>query len=436
MHSNLRELIDANIDVPFVVEIDPDDISIPGQDAIIRYMGNELRYPYPDYTFDWRIKTERGTLAKRISSWLYQRHAIKLDSQSRAQIGNIVDRYRLYRNAFYFKFDTGLFWEIGEFGDAESCYWQSKNHMRAYLNGSGRVYTMKIYDDPLMKKKWGRALLIMDCPDEESILCINAYPKGFQVTNAGRILVKFGALNNIPLQSKYVGLTYRGTWKDYIWINGGNAALVTKENSPVLNEKSLDLSFYLNFFKCMSCGYDLHSRRGVPVGPQRSAIGYVCSNCYEKHFARCHFCLSTEMKSNLIYHEEFKISICHNCASNIRHCYRCNQPFLISKHNKAAQLWHIDTAHKSTGKFLPILGYTCASCVSYYQQDWDRHPSPVKSMYIEMYSHGPDDQNLYYVGDWTSSKMKPIAQTTLRIRNLLYEQTKIETDQTKTDLRE
>jgi len=356
----INQLIRENLHKPICVNLDPDDVSVAGQKAIVKYLQRNSIF-CPDYTFDWRIRTDRGTLGKRISSYHYKNYNEKVDSSHIENINNIANKHRAYFDTFYLKFDDGLFWRLGEFNDGDSCYWLSKDYMRAKLNGSMRVYAVKLYRDMMFDRTFGRAILIMDCPDDNSLICINSYPKGFQVTNIGRLLVKFSSMNEIKTMTKYVEVTYRSSWKDYIWINGGNGAIVSSyEENRVFPDRIDMYESGVVFEKCSMC-----KRETTNLSTVNKSIGVVCIYCASK-IIQCQHCNKIDLKSRMnMISPRSGYYICDQCYSKTVACESCGERFLplfSAEKIYTSDLYTAATVPRHQCSYVPIYGFTCRNC--------------------------------------------------------------------------
>lgn len=77
-----------------------------------------------DYTdIDWAWKTNRGTLPKRIGSWVYQNYKTKLPEKILSEIGNIARQSLPKEQTYSFDIVKTVDWTRGEFGDHGSCLW-------------------------------------------------------------------------------------------------------------------------------------------------------------------------------------------------------------------------------------------------------------------------------------------------------------------------
>lgn len=114
--------------------------------------------------WSWLAKVEHGTYAgtisKRIQSYLFKAHDIKLGENDVAALGNLAAQHVLDAREFYFDFDENLKWKAGEYGDKGSCFWTQKPHVLPLLKHFGG-FSIRLYDRDTEKRKGiGRALIM------------------------------------------------------------------------------------------------------------------------------------------------------------------------------------------------------------------------------------------------------------------------------------
>lgn len=87
---------------------------------------------------DWTWLTDRGTLPKRIRSFMHKEHKFEVSDNILGQLGDICLKDLPKSQDYYFDVSTQLNWRSGDFGDHQSCF----------LNHDGSPgYTLKRMDD-------------------------------------------------------------------------------------------------------------------------------------------------------------------------------------------------------------------------------------------------------------------------------------------------
>lgn len=303
----------------YELSIDTDDISIDGQNQIRSIVYNDVADSdaLPNYTFDWRFETDRGKLPKRIRSFVYKATGAKLSDDACEKIGNIAQMTRFYGSAFYFDFCAQANWNRGDFGDPDSCYWTNRNKQRIMMNGNDRTAFIRFYTDKDYDIGWGRAILILDFPNIGDVTAINSYPKGFQITNVGRIIHKWMNVYHDmdKLYSKRVQLRYEDSWHGKrLYINGGNAVIISPK---MIRQPKYDLLSFngYNLYQCLDCGEAIYTNITIDNNPTN-----LCERCADKRYSYCRHCGKWFVG---------KETLCTDCSTKVSSCSFCGRYALL-----------------------------------------------------------------------------------------------------------
>lgn len=115
---------------------------------IIGYIYSEYmaaQSPFEPFSFSeffasicWNTDTTHGSLNKRIQKWLYENYKFKFTDKISNQVGALIKKATFTPRTFYLDFTKNLQWKAGEFGDFDSCFFNSniaaKNHMEKSPN--------------------------------------------------------------------------------------------------------------------------------------------------------------------------------------------------------------------------------------------------------------------------------------------------------------
>jgi hypothetical protein len=352
----ISDLIRKNTDQRIRLSIRTDDVSPEARREISNLLGRQYGFS-PDYTFDWRIVNKEGKLPKRIKSWMYKSGKSKVSDRIIEHIGNTAYESRFWKDEFDFRFTNDIDWQQGDFGDHDSCYWGTKEYMLDDLRRNESVYSIKIYNDGihLDSNGWGRAILLLDFPKVGAVTAINAYPKGFQITNISRLVAKWvhSTFGFEPV-TKRIHLDYDGEWKEPIWINGGNGATISM--LPLLISRYNTRS-YFDLNTCPKCEVTKsYAPRYDELVGQR-----ICEDCRAQHFFNCASCGAIRNRSQL---NEFRgLNICDNCVDRIFICECGNESLMYSNASIRSFHTYSGTRHMSEfGVHLAGIGNVCYPC--------------------------------------------------------------------------
>jgi hypothetical protein len=151
---------------------------LPGvYEAISKYMADNNVYVQEEGSIDtFKFEDIGGARPTRqLSQYLYEKYKIHLAEQHISWVGNIVDRYTLYRESIIFSITNSFDWDSGDFGDSGSCFWGDCEDHKELLEASGGM-AFRIHDPdcPRLSEGLGRCWLY---PTRESgfITAFNGY---------------------------------------------------------------------------------------------------------------------------------------------------------------------------------------------------------------------------------------------------------------------
>lgn len=233
-------------------------IDIEGLDSVNGWLHRHLSddsdyYPHADIEPVWQ--NSRGTFPKRLSSYLYKEHNVRLDGDQVREIGNLLKPYVQTGKTYYYDFTGDFDWDDGDFGDLGSCFWGDRGDsitrleehdsmaMRFWKDRGKETqkgYEHSIEDSVYGFRGYGRAWLAFPRRSDrfyarnrplepvECVVLFNAYPKGFQKATVARILAK-----HLNLSYKRIALRCRGSDDHTLWINGRDTERENDNDSGV-----------------------------------------------------------------------------------------------------------------------------------------------------------------------------------------------------------
>lgn len=111
----------------------------------------EAKKTFPMFEFiqsiEWRWLTNRGSLPKRIAKWYYDKYGKKLPDSISSAIGNIVRKKTVPNKKYHFDFTRDFTWEAGDFGDHESCFWESRSEIRDRMMDDPRFHAIRFFTE-------------------------------------------------------------------------------------------------------------------------------------------------------------------------------------------------------------------------------------------------------------------------------------------------
>ena len=190
-----------------------------------------LRYFHMDEgVLDWTTRlTQDGRLVTRISRHVYKNWEVKLDKDAKAQVGNIINQYKVPSKEYIFEFDPNISGMVsGRFGDDGSCFYTENKEAR-WLMQANDFHVIKIYTQPNEEphaRAWCKWL------DGESFVMFNGY--GMQTRTVATLLSRALDMVRTPIK-----LTNLGKGDNLLWINdkvgyllGKNALIEERAGRP------------------------------------------------------------------------------------------------------------------------------------------------------------------------------------------------------------
>lgn len=245
---------------------------------------------FPVDTFDrsWVVVRGEyaGTLPKRISSWLFKVHGVRMTAAQLSTIGNIAKKHCIASDTYYLDFTACFDWRAGDFGDSGSCYWGCHEYARTMLADHDSL-AVRLYKDSEGENGYARAWIVFPKKNElryaerradkpDLAVIYNAY--GIDLIRLTRLVA-----THLNLSYSKVELRNQGTDSGTLWINGGTGyALGLPQAIDGLERVNLD--WESNEYSCANCGDTIGEDEGY--GPD----GDLCESCCDEIYTRCERC--------------------------------------------------------------------------------------------------------------------------------------------------
>jgi len=107
--------------------------------------------------FDWRPMTEKGSLVKRLKSYLYKQSDYKMLPLESAKIGEIVSKYTITSKEYALDVTKSFRWEAGDFGDSGSCFFQGRSGIRMDMMDDGRYSALRFFQRDMLQIRKGNS---------------------------------------------------------------------------------------------------------------------------------------------------------------------------------------------------------------------------------------------------------------------------------------
>lgn len=209
---------------------------------------------------DWRPMTDKGSLVKRLKSFVYKRMGIKLDTTTLEAIGTIISDNTHATKEYMVDFTNSFDWESGDFGDHKSCFWQEgREHVRPAMEQSGDFTALRVFkpgnnftDAKVGKfyknyqgvgRSWVWKTKLTVAPtrhtaiESEIYVLINAY--GIDIGTQAAILASY-----LGLPMKQIQVTNKSHTASHLYINNG-MGFVIGEASVIKNMKNVDFNLVI-----------------------------------------------------------------------------------------------------------------------------------------------------------------------------------------------
>ena len=270
-----------------------------------------------------------GSLVKRLRKWCrlnaagdnvagYEGNQITSDTWG--EVGSIIGEYQ--NEKVWYSFTDSLDWNAGDFGDGDSCFFESEGcraFMPEQLTDNG-CHAILFYKDKDMTRGIGRALIAPykdPVTRQQDAVVINAY--GFTRLKVARIL------------STVCGLEYRqvkprnkGMWQGAFWINEGDGYVISDdvEKYDSGGRDNVDFDFEIESRQCHECG------EGINENESHSVDGYhYCSDCV----TCCELCESNFVGDGKLGHDDDgnDVTVCNYCYNNLTQCPCCDERYQV-----------------------------------------------------------------------------------------------------------
>lgn len=284
----------------YSIEI-PRAITPAGREALIAFLAeNQLPALPEDWNWEWLVTKGEyaGTFPKRLSSYFYKRHQLRIDPTLLSVIGNLVREHTEDRGRYYLDFDDQLNWCAGQFGDSGSCFWGGRREARRIMRDNGGL-AVRFYktrnDQDLAEAKYddvvgvGRAWAAPDFPKEDCLTLFNSYGYPHGLLAISRILATW-----LGLSYYRVNLCNWGDTSGVLYINSGGYTVAPLEVGT-FKDANLDLRWNRTGiancddiegdYQCDNCGDFYEEEDGEEWGDD-----WYCWDCLNSFTFRCERC--------------------------------------------------------------------------------------------------------------------------------------------------
>lgn len=215
---------------PFILKTPDGTISDAGQSEIEYQLACGVEpgtYHALPENFEWVWATNRGTLPKRIQSYYYKEHGVKLPVHLIATLGNVGRTHSSESKVIVLKFTDSVDWQDGDFGDGGSCFWGEKSGAKEMIEKNGwalcayKVRPNSEIDEsaPIDWRQWRGYARCWIADVGNRLIVFNGY--GENTLNFARFLaLKFSC------SYRRIDLYNQGQDDGVLWINGGTGFVV------------------------------------------------------------------------------------------------------------------------------------------------------------------------------------------------------------------
>lgn len=279
--------------------------------------GRSLLPVLPDeWQWTWVIQRGiyAGTMPKRISSYYFKAHGLKCPPAFLAALGNLARQHSNEQLTYHFDFTDRFDWQAGDFGDAGSCLWNSREAGRTIMQDNG-AKAVRFYNND--GRGIGRAWLYEIQPS----LLVTWGGYGFKADSTlqiARVLAQ-----HFNLTYKKISLVNQGDDGGLVWINNGRGYLLGLPGM-VAPYSYYDLEFPTPEDHCESCGR--------PVAEDNHYVGaddeFYCEECYYTRFEDCGYCGQVRFREDITYVQSAMSYVCDRCLDrDFDRCASCDEYF-------------------------------------------------------------------------------------------------------------
>lgn len=250
----------------------------------------------PDFEYVWA--TADGRFPTRVRKYYYQMFKIRVPSAVLSHVGNLARSHATEPLTYRFKIVDQIDWKDGDFGDADSCYWQ--------------VYA-DIDPKRMITDNGGYAICFFDADGDGVARAWFYRAAHFWVIWNGYGFAGNPTLAVVRVIAQWLGMTYRrirltnnGHEEGYLYINGGIGYAL---NTDLHDVESYDFG-WPETNPCAVCGQQLRGDE-IWFTPTYEAR---CRACYTRDFVVCDVCGQSVARADLT--GDPPILRCAECLTN------------------------------------------------------------------------------------------------------------------------
>lgn len=268
----------------FEIKTPDGQITDDGKSEIQHFLYYKEMLPKLPSDFDWIWTTNRGTFPKRVQSFYYKEHKLKLTTDQISELGNMARRHSSNGETYILDFTNRFDWSSGDFGDGGSCFWGDRSGAREMLESNG-AYAVRGF-----KRKYPIESEILDYGNVRGYARAWLAPVGtnlFVLFNGyGENALTFARLLALKWNCSYkrIELYNNGDSDGTLYINGSN--FVIGQHSVIQSIESHDFGWrdvQSSREFCPACEGYYHEDNGIYC---ESEDVTVCSDCA----TRCEDC--------------------------------------------------------------------------------------------------------------------------------------------------
>lgn len=278
-----------------------DHISEFGIDAIIDKVHAETSLYLPT-NFDMRWRNSEGKLTTRIRKWLFQSANIRASDNFITELGNIVAPHYTEHKTIWYDITDKIDWQAGDFGDDNSCFWQSRAGGKQMLikNGGMAIRLWEQHESrPGARYSYGYARAWLVNMDDDHVVIFNAY---------GERLETFAIVISEILRYPYSYLELRnnGFSSGNLWINNKKGIVIGPNCNTI---STYDMRWpEIDVPCCSECDTALEDEDEII----EHLWHIYCPECFHRYFIVCEHCGEACSRDDAYYvsNDEY---ICQEC---------------------------------------------------------------------------------------------------------------------------
>lgn len=204
-----------------------------GQEDVVELMA-KMKIPPVLPDFEWQWCTKSGTLPKRIQRHAFKVGGLKLTAAQMTQIGNVTRAHAPDTETYVFDFTKKFDWRAGDFGDSESCFWQSNTLSLGVLARNGGL-AVRLFQPENPKCGYARAWMVQQAP--RRLVLFNAY-------GATGLVMARALSQHFGTYYRWTDMSVDGSHESF-WINRGGRAVIVGDYEDIKAVTNVDLTFDL-----------------------------------------------------------------------------------------------------------------------------------------------------------------------------------------------